>query len=473
MGLFVNTNVRSLNTQRALNYSTKRLDRSFERLSSGKRINAAKDDAAGLTISSRFTAQIRGLNMAMRNTNDGISLSQTVEGALQETMSILQRMRELSVQAANDINTDSDREAINREIGDLVQELDRIAETTRFNNKQVLNGDFMQGYFHIGHNSDETVQVNIRDARTRSLGRSAIKQTTTVGTQALDKNGGDVIINGITIRSTADVDDENSTSFASGSAISKVAAINDSSRYTGVRARALETVAEAQGDIQGGVLDSESYIAINGEILTTFTVHRDDADKEMIDQINAVADKTGVVAYLNERSQLALKASDGRNIEVFVSDNNAATVTGLQSGVFTAGIEFSSPDQFRVEGDELGAIGLADPVVVGVDALQSINKVKVLSRAQANHAITIIDRALEQVSNDRSYLGALQNRLEATVRNLGSSVESISRARSRILDADFAVESAAMARDQVLQQAGVSILAQANQAPNLALSLLQ
>ena len=233
MGMFVNTNVRSLNTQRSLNYSTRELDRSFTRLASGKRINSAKDDAAGLSISTRFNSQVRGLNTAIRNTNDGISLVQTVEGALQESMSLLQRMRELSIQAANDINTGKDRQSINFEVQSLIRELDRIADKTVFNNKRVLSGDFMQGYFHVGSNADDVVEVNIRDARAKSLGRSAIKETAVVSTNAFSKAAGHVLINGITIRSTSAVDDSLSTSFASGSALAKAEAINDATSYTG------------------------------------------------------------------------------------------------------------------------------------------------------------------------------------------------------------------------------------------------
>ena len=471
MGIFINTNIRALNTQRTLNMSNKGLDRTFARLSSGKRINAAKDDAAGLSISNRFTAQIRGLNQAVRNTNDGISLTQTVEGALQESTNILQRMRELSVQAANDINTVQDREAINAEVQDLITELDRIAETTSFNNRKVLNGEFMQGYFHVGHKADDNIQVNIRDARAKALGRSAIMTTNVVSTDALDRSNDDLVISGVTIRSTNVVDDTLSTSFRAGSAIAKAAAINDSTAFTGVEARVLGTEHEAADPIGGGTLDSNSYIQINGEVLTTFDVAPDDADHMLKDQINAVADRTGVIASYNREGRLVLKASDGRNIEIVVSDAAAAAATGLSTMVATARIELSSREQYDVAGLNSTFVGAANQIV-GVDSLQSIDTLHTKDRESANHAITIIDRALEQVSKDRSSLGALQNRLEATVNNLSNVVENASAARSRILDSDFAAESAELARGQVLQQAGISLLAQANQGANLALSLL-
>ncbi|MBV70335.1 MAG: flagellin [Myxococcales bacterium] len=472
MGMFVNTNVRSLNTQRSLNYSTKALDRSFQRLASGKRINSAKDDAAGLSISTRFTAQIRGLNTAVRNTNDGISLVQTVEGALQESMALLQRMRELSVQAANDINTTQDRQSINFEIQSLILELDRIADNTLFNDKKVLSGDFMQGYFHVGAKADDVVEVNVRDAHAKALGRSAIKQTAVVSTNALSKNGGDILINSITVRTTSAADDQLSTSFAAGSALAKAAAINDATNYTGVSARVLATEARTDLDIAGGSLTNTSFIEINGVTLTTFDVATDDADHELKNQINAVADRTGVLASYDENSRLILTAGDGRNIEVNVSDAAATAVTGLTSGVSTGSLEFSSGEQFRVSGGQVDYLGLTGEQIVGVDSLASISTVNVLDRAGANNAITIVDRALEQLSKDRSDYGALLNRLESTANNLANISENASQARSRIVDADFAVESAMLARGQVLQQAGVSILAQANQSPQLATQLL-
>ena len=332
MGLFVNTNMQSINTQRAMNSSTGKLSRTVQRLSTGMRINSARDDAAGLAISTRFNAQVRGLTQAVRNTNDGISLVQTVEGALQETTSILQRMRELSVQAANDVNTKSDRESINAEVSQLIDELNRISESTTFNDQQVLNGDFVQGFFHVGHKSNETLSVAVKDASARSLGRAAVHTTLEVTGDALDKGAGDVLINGITVRSTTATDDTVSTSLATASAISKAAAINDGSEFSGVKARALETVRAPNGDVQGGRLDSDSYVTINGVTITDFDVQEDDSDGALQNQINAVSDQTGVIASMDADSRLVLTAVDGRNIHVDVTDADAAAITGLAVG---------------------------------------------------------------------------------------------------------------------------------------------
>ncbi len=279
MALTINTNVASLNAQRNLSNSQGALNKSMQRLSSGLRINSAKDDAAGLAISDRMTSQIRGLNQAARNANDGISLAQTAEGALQETTNILQRMRELAVQSANDTNTDADRASLDAEFAQLVSEIDRIADTTSFNGKVLLSGGFSAAanaaVFQVGANAGQTISVNI-----------------------------------------------------------------------------------------------------------------------------------------------------GRATASFLGNTNSMAGAGVST------------------------------------------------RASASGAIANIDYAIGQVDSTRGALGAVQNRFESTIANLSNVSENLSAARSRILDADIAAETSAMTKFNILQQAGVSILAQANQAPQLALSLL-
>ncbi|MCA9538354.1 MAG: flagellin [Myxococcales bacterium] len=475
MGLFVNTNVASINAQRNLAASGRLVNRAYQRLSSGLRINSAKDDAAGLSISTRFTSQIRGLNQAARNTGDGLSMAQTIEGALQETTNILQRIRELSVQAASDINTEADRASLDDEVQALIEELDRIGETTTFNNQHVLNGEFVQSFFHVGANAWETIAVSVKDARPLSLGRAAVVTSVQVGTDALAKDANPILINGITLRSTSAVDDTVSTSFATGSAIAKANAINDIAELTGVRVRALTTLDEANDDVTAGTLDQANYLQINGEVIIGFAVQEDDADGELVAQINAVVDKTGVVASLDANYRVVLSAVDGRNIEV-QAVGNAANITGLGAGVTTARLEFTSTDQFFIRAPavaDLNRIGFQVEQLVGVQNSQAMQSVDVRTRDTANRAIEVVDRALEQVSRDRSRLGAVQNRLESTISNLSTISENMSASRSRILDADFAGESAELARNQILQQAGTTILAQANQNTQAALSLLQ
>ena len=453
MGLYVQTNASALNAQRNISNNTKSFERVYQRLSSGYRINSAKDDAAGLAISTRMTAQVRGINTAIRNTNDGVSLAQTVEGALHESTSILQRMRELSVQGANDVNTASDRRSINDEIQQLIVELNRIGDTTTFNSHKVLNGDFIQRFLHVGADADENVTITVHDARATALGRTVVTESDlTVTTAAFDKAAGSIQINNITMRNTSDADDTVSTSFASGSAIAKAAAINDASKFSGVTAKVLATEVGGNNNITSGTLDEDSYIVINGEIITGFHVEDDDANGELVNQINAFTDKTGVVASLDSNYRLELTAVDGRNIEVVTTDLDAAQFTGLTQGVYTT-TQLESDAAFFLQGNDTDAVGFAQDQVVAVNsATSSVSTVNTLTRASSNRGIEIIDRALEQISKDRSELGALQNRLESTMKNLSSISENVSASRSRIMDADFAAESAEMARLNILQQ---------------------
>ena len=233
MGLFINTNGSALNAQRQLSSTTNSLSTSFERLSSGLRINGAKDDAAGLSITTRFSSQIRGLNQAVRNSNDGISLAQTAEGALNETTNILQRIRELAVQSANDTNNDSDRDSLQAEVDQLKTELDRIATTTNFNGNKVLDSSFLSRDLQVGANVGETINVSISGAATTDLARQARYE----GGTFVDAG----VLGGLTIagskgtaavRATVAADDQDSTALASASAIAKAAAINDSSDAT-------------------------------------------------------------------------------------------------------------------------------------------------------------------------------------------------------------------------------------------------
>jgi len=481
MGLYINTNQSALNAQRQLTSTTSSLSRSFERLSSGLRINGAKDDAAGLSITTRFTSQIRGLNQAVRNSNDGISLAQTAEGALNETTNILQRIRELSVQAANDTNNDSDRESLQAEVGQLKTELDRIAETTNFNGNKILNGTFLGRDIQVGANVGETISVSVGDSRTTALARqvrvtsaSGVDTTTTLGSLSFTPAGGSAI----TIRSSVDADDQLSTSNNANSAIAKAKAINDASAFTGVRAIVGETTFTGS-TIQSVTLNETKSFSINGEKIAGFSVQANDADGSLVDAINAVSEKTGVVASLNENSQLVLTAADGRNIELTGSLSSiglgTASVTGgkitLQSnGQFDA--NFGASTDVALGGITTSG-NLTGNVVFGVSSDKSIASVDISTRAGAVEALDIVDLALENVSSQRADLGALQNRLESTINNLSTTSENLSASRSRILDADFASETATLSRNQIIQQAGISILAQANQQPQIALSLLQ
>ena len=348
MPLYINTNVASLNSQRNLLHSTGELGTTFARLSSGLRINSARDDAAGLSISNRMTGQVRGLTQAIRNANDGISLAQVAEGALEETTNALQRMRELAVQSANDTNTTSDRIDLQKEVTQLVAEIDRIAKQTEFNTMTLLDGNFTPAKFQIGANSGQSITVSLPagDAATM-LGATTYQTATATGT-----------------------------------------------------------------DLAGN-----TYSA--GDIVTAGT------------------------------QPSVLLVSAGGSI---------ATASGTSSD----GISYVAGDVLDASGNFLATAG----------SLTTGGSVDISTQTDASATLHQIDRALTTVSATRSTLGAIQNRFESVVSNLSNVVENVSAARSRVMDADIAAETAKLTKNAILQQAGVAVLAQANQQPQLALQLL-
>jgi flagellin len=272
------------------------------------------------------------------------------------------------------------------------------------------------------------------------------------------------------VRATNDNDDALSTSQKSFSAISKAAAINSLSDTTGVRA-IVNASTMVGGAIAGGTLDASNYIELNGEKISGFVIQANDADGSLTDAINAVSDKTGVVASLNSSSQLVLTAQDGRNIEIDNTGANVDADTGLADLVEQGTITLQSDSQYELGGASIAVIGHTAGIF-GVNSDNSVKELDISTRDGAVQALDTIDLALENVFFSRAKLGALQNRLESTINNLSTTSENLSASRSRILDADFASETAQLSRNQIIQQAGVSILAQANQQPQVALALL-
>jgi flagellin len=512
MGLFINTNTSSINARRKLTSSSNALSRSFERLSSGLRINSARDDAAGLAISNRMTAQIRGLDQAVRNSNDGISLAQTAEGALNETTNLLQRIRELAVQSASDNNNPSDRASLNEEVKQLVDEVNRIAQNTSFNGNKILNGDIINSVLQVGANVGETLAVRVDSAEATQLSRQ-MRRVSAVGADATFALGTLQIVTKVdatttkttSIRAAVSADDSLSTSNQANSAIAKAAAINDAYEFTGVKAIVGNTTVgsvnsatitgghNANDAIGGnGKLDETNFFVLNGMKIAGFEVLQNDSNNALVDAINAVIDETGVIASLDGNSNLVLTAEDGRNIEITLSSGTVGDITGLLgvsagaaaaslSAVFGGEITLQSNQQIDIvfganSNDALGNMRLdgggAGTAIFGVSSDFSVQTLDISTRASSNLAIEITDLALEQISAQRASLGAIQNRLESTINNLTTNSENLSASRSRILDADFANETANLSRNQIIQQAGVSILAQANQQPQIALSLL-
>lgn len=696
MALVINTNVSSLNAQRNLTSSQSTLQTSLQRLSTGLRINSAKDDAAGLAISERFTSQIRGMNQATRNANDAISLSQTAEGSLGEYSNILQRVRELSLQSANATNSSSDRAALNSETQQLLSELGRISTTTQFNGQNVLDGSFSAAQFQVGANANQTISVSIGNASTDSLGSYTFNNSqTAVSSTAL--SSGNLTINGVDIGAST-----------SGSAESKAAAINSKTSETGVTATA-STAFAAESSPTGSVALQTGDLVINGTAIggIALTYGAGAQGTAIADAINAVSNTTGVTATSNSTTgAISLNSTTGKDIALttnngvagasrvenatginmvdtaltnlatndltvnstkatasftavntaasgesvtinvggsaqvfdfydsgvaaygganigvdiatdsvaalnsalttaFGSDATIATsgndvtvssnvlgvidfgasetmasgastsvagtgitvgdtlIVGGQTYTFTNGtstgnnidlnvgtagttttlaasiagkiatnngvstnidaintgnvvnitadlfgtagnatvaatgtavgagelvasvstttdgayaanttygtLDLTSSENFQIGGDNAALAGLATASV----SLTAINTIDISSVAGANAAIGLVDSALSQVTSIRGDLGAIQNRLESTVSNLSSTAESLSAARSRIRDADYAAETAELTRTQILQQAGVAMLAQANSLPQQVLSLLQ
>lgn len=584
MSLVINTNVASLNTQRQLVSSGNALSEATERLSSGQRINSAKDDAAGLAIANRMTSQVRGLDQAIRNANDGVSLVQTAEGALQEVTNILQRMRELSIQSANGIYSNADRATLQAEVKQLKSELDRISETTSFNGQKLLDGSLKETKLHIGSMANETLDVSIGSFSTTSLGGSsgdivgvsvsttpspptthvqeigsltsllanqllvngaAIKPIVAVTlNEALASINADLKGKGAEVSSLVQVTAEtagsgvlrapnekleiklmdgdgseqiytitgtnsmkelvakinsdtgleasvtangklvltspNASSISvteSGTAVSSTGLTNGHTNFSlvfndtsaeklGVKitlgtgagaAAAVEKlgidVQDTNGNLLGatvtattGTVLQEGDLIINGIAIGKIAAGTAASDtvNEAIKVINEKSSETGVVAFVGTGAQLALRSANGEEISIKYGDTatNVLAVTGLRERNATEGVG-------------------------------SIASVDISTAEGAQRAINIIDKALEQVNATRADLGAVNNRLDHTMANLANVSEKTSASKSRIMDADFAAETAALSRAQVLQQAATAMLAQANAQPEQVLSLLQ
>jgi flagellin len=507
MPMTINTNVASLNAQRFLGQSQGMLGTSLSRLSSGLRINSAADDAAGLAISGRMSAQIRGLNQAVRNANDGISLSQTAEGALTETTAMLQRMRELAVQSMNDTNSSSDRANLQKEVAQLRLEIDRIAKNTQFNGKNLLDGTFNRQRFQVGANDGQELSLNIASAKSRNLGLSsgtflthgAITEASTAGScntfaNAIDSAEDFTIAGALGTEAISMTDNWSAYDIAD--------RVNSSATDTGVTAKAvtyaklfqMQTGAMAftlQG--KGGTAEGKS---VTGTDIT-----------DVIASINGHTSDTGIYAYLDGTDTIVMYSSEGYNIGVQDLDyasgsTSSAAFQGLDSdGTSTSGSAVALTDitAYNTTGSSFvggtvifettlnngyftittttGGTELFEDTEDGTSVLSSattntVENLDISTRDGARTAIQTVDGALDYIANIRADLGAVQNRFESTIANLQNVSENLSASRSRILDADFASETADMTKSQILIQSGVAMLAQANQLPQQVLSLL-
>jgi len=487
MAMVINTNIMSLNAQRNLNKTNNMLATSMQRLSTGLRINSAKDDAAGLAISERMTSQIRGLNQAIRNANDGISLAQTAEGALSESTNILQRMRELAVQAANDTNSSSDRANLQKEVAQLQQELNRIAANTTFNGKNILDGSFTSAKFHVGADANQTISISIGNAAATAIGNQAATSKSHVGAAlaaATDISGGNGVVAGtLTINGTT----SQTVTVNAGDAASDIASgVNAATGDTGVSATARTEVSlgsiSAAGTVNFTLSSSNASGTVGSSLAVSAAVSDVNDLTELASVINAGSGSTGITATLSsDKKSITLVSETGDNINILNYTNSTtgnqtmsvggATVTeGSTDSIVVGGqVSFEAPNSYQISQTSTNVMSSASTS----SSLSSVADVSVATQSGANDALAVLDQALQFISDTRANLGALQNRFESTIANLSTSVENLSAARSRIQDADFAAETAAMTRAQILQQAGVAMVSQANAAPQVVLSLLQ
>ena len=564
MAISVQTNVASINAQRNLGKSGGDLQTSMQRLASGLRINSAKDDAAGMQISNRLTSQVNGLNVAVRNANDGISMAQTAEGALQESSNILQRMRDLSVQSANGTYSDGDRAALQEEVVQLQRELDRIASTTSFGDRKLLDGSFGTEAFQVGAKSFETINVSVGSFFAEDMGSESYELK---DLQASFAAVGSQNAAGTSLQSTADLGFGNFAAVNAGMAVSDYT--NSVEGQTATVATAATVSLNVKGElgsasatikgINGSAYEAERAIdqisaktGVEADARTTMTLdffnngndtavltgdatftlelrgENTDTSKEgalvkfsiqdtedltaVVNAFNEVATETGISASLTGDGRVALTSERGDNITFenmqvefngvgslmaisaasYGFDGDVAnTGTAIADGtLFAAGagasetdavfatvvgtVRLNSNDDFKVTVSSAagGMLQGNTDTSSAISGKETVEDIDIGTALGAQKAIDVLDGALSYIDSQRAGLGAVQNRLSTTVSNLENVVENASASRSRIRDTDFATETASLTKSQILQQASTSILAQANQLPQAALSLL-
>lgn len=482
MASVINTNIFSLVAQRNLSSSQGALQTSITRLSSGLRINSAADDAAGLAITDRMTAQVNGLTQAQRNANDGISLVQTAAGALSSITDNLQRIRTLAVQATNTTNSDSDRAALDQEVQQRLAEINRTAQQTQFNGLSVLNGSMGTANFQVGANAGQTISVNL----SQSMGINSIGAVASASSSAALAKGSPFVVTGTTNKITITVGTGGTTDIAAGTyntaaelasainaaattsaggAPTTVATVNSAGELvigdtnavtvagtgaaalgiTGSAANATSTSTKVGNTLTGAVTLAAGDLKITGangvatQIIGTF--------KTPTDLANAIsATNTGVTAYIDTAGKLNLLSS------------SAFTIAGSTAGLANTG---------------LAAAAGANGGVQAVNANSTLSSANVTSIDNATKMIAQIDSAIGTVDTLNATLGAIQNRFQSTISSLSTTTQNLTSARSGVQDTDYAAETANLTRSQILQQAGISMLSQANQLPQQVLKLLQ
>lgn len=481
----INTNVSSLQAQNSLHTNQSKLSTAMERLSSGIRINSAKDDAAGLAITTRMTSEIRGLTQSVRNANDGISVAQTAEGSLGEITNILQRLRELAVQSANASNNSTDRTFLNTEAQQLIEETQRIGSQTNFNGIKLLDGSFTSKDFQVGANKGETITFNsISDSRASGLG---VNTLILGGTKSgnLASAGGQVANNGMaddTFKlSTANGGTaEINLSAASLSAAQIANEINTGANSIGVTAKATNSTTFSALSAAGTV-----SFTLNGASISAAATTSDLS--ALAAAINGNSKTTNVTATFSDpanKSALTLTSANGENIDisVFTVGGNSETANiggtvvedgGATDSILKTGTVTLSSSKGAITASEVTGTTLFTAAGTSKSSFDGISGVDLTTQDHATDALSVIDSALTQVNNTRAALGGLINRFEATVSNQNTTIMNLSASRSRILDTDYAVETTNLAKAQIIQQAATAMLAQANQSSQSVLALLK
>ena len=489
MSLILNTNIASLNAQNNLSGSQAQLSQSLQRLSSGLRINSAADDAAGLAISQQFTTQINGTNQAVSNANDAVSEAQTTAGALNTIVNNLQSIRTLAVESANGSNSASDRQALDNQVQQQIAEITQIAQQTTFNGLNVLNGSSGNTTYQVGANVGNTITINLATG----VGANQIGETATAVGTALGTSANGIATTGATgaltvqVGSTQAVSVGASSNYATAvawqdgtSAYAKAAAFN-AAGASGLTATANNTVTDAGFTAVGGTATGTYGLSINGvAVFGNVTVGGGITTSAVAAQINQVSTQDGGVTAAVVGGTLTLTAADGSNITLAQTLAGGATgglaITAAPGGTtYRGAVSLTAGAQIAVAGSsaaDLLAVGLT-ATTTSLSANSTLSQQNVQTVAGANKTIESVDSALATVSAFQSQLGAIQNRFTAAVGNLQSTAQNLTQSRSTIQDADFAAETANLTQAQVLEQAGISVLAQANQQPQLILKLLQ
>jgi flagellin len=478
MSLSVNTNIASLTVQKNLNKAADSLSTAMTRLSSGLKINSAKDDAAGLQISNRLTSQINGLGVAVKNANDGTSIAQTAEGAMQESTNILQNMRELALQSANGSNSDEDRASLQSEYSQLTSELTRIATTTTFGGKNLIDGSFGTTAFQVGSNANETINVTLGDVSANTIGSqqiasSAVTPSTTGVTGGAVAITGSGTVKNITVAAGASAKDIASQMNGAVAGLSATASTTASFTIDSTKTSA---ALPTSFSVQVG-----SGTAVNLKGVTDLG--------SLADQLNSNSSKLGIsVNYDSVKQTLSVKSDTGDNITFSGGDANSVGISVATQGsdgtvgtatalpatgnlIATGQVSLNSAKSYSLSG--AGITGVFSAGTTATSSLTSVSETDISSAAGAQKAIAALDKAISNIDSQRADLGAVQNRFDSTVANLQSISQNSTAARSRVQDADFASETAELTKQQTLQQASTAILSQANQLPASVLKLLQ